>query len=320
MKKHLISVIVPIYKVEKYLDKCVNSIINQTYTDLEIILVDDGSPDNCSAMCDEYAKQDRRIKVIHKANGGLSDARNAGLDICKGEYIAFVDSDDWLEDNYIKIMYDQIIEDKSDMVICGYQRVDEHNKVLNVDRIATNIVRYDNSNKFELLFHNNSIARIVAWNKLYARHIFDTLRYPIGRIYEDEFVIYDVINNCNKITLLPDVLYNYLVRNDSITGTKVVTDKIIHGIDCVKYRLSRMGNGNKYINEVLAELIYAYVNIYIKAKGNKPLRKKIYKMFVQDYDMLMEVVFLKSRLKCRLFRYMPNILAGLMRLKNKNTL
>ena len=115
--EELISVVVPVYNVEKYIDKCINSIINQTYKNLEIILVDDGSPDNCGNICDEYAKKDNRIIVIHKENGGLSDARNTGIEVSKGKYITFIDSDDYISDNYVSFLYNLIIEYKADISI-----------------------------------------------------------------------------------------------------------------------------------------------------------------------------------------------------------
>ena len=123
----MISVIVPVYKVEKYLRQCIESIQRQTYSDLEIILVDDGSPDGCPAICDEYARNDKRIKVLHQENGGLSVARNVGLDIAKGEYIAFVDSDDYIKENMYEMLYNKIVMEDADLIICSYDKVDENN-------------------------------------------------------------------------------------------------------------------------------------------------------------------------------------------------
>ena len=127
--KPLISVIVPIYKVEKYLTICVDSLLHQSYGNLEIILVDDGSPDECPAICDQYQNKDNRIKVIHKKNGGLSDARNAGLDIAQGEYVAFVDSDDFIDEDYICKLYDALQQNRASIAVCGIQIIDESNKV-----------------------------------------------------------------------------------------------------------------------------------------------------------------------------------------------
>ena len=131
MEEELISIIVPVYKVEKYLDKCINSIVSQTYKNLEVILVDDGSPDSCGKMCDEWTKKDTRIKVIHKENGGLSDARNFGLDCAKGKYIQFVDSDDYIEKDMIEFLYKNLKENNADISICSNYMVDEEN-VINV--------------------------------------------------------------------------------------------------------------------------------------------------------------------------------------------
>ena len=119
----LISVVVPIYNVENYIKKCVDSILSQTYKNLEIILVDDGSPDNCPQICDEYAQKDNRIKVIHKENGGLSDARNAGIDISKGKFITFIDSDDYIEKDYVEVLYNSIKENASDMAIGSHKAI-----------------------------------------------------------------------------------------------------------------------------------------------------------------------------------------------------
>ena len=119
MKAELVSVVVPVYKVERYLDKCIGSIVKQTYTNLEIILVDDGSPDNCPQMCDEWAKKDARIRVIHKENGGLSDARNAALDICTGTYVVFVDSDDYVHPEYVSYLYEMIVQHNADLAVCA---------------------------------------------------------------------------------------------------------------------------------------------------------------------------------------------------------
>ncbi|MBR1540013.1 MAG: glycosyltransferase [Clostridia bacterium] len=131
MEEELISIIVPVYKVEKYLDKCINSIVSQTYKNLEVILVDDGSPDSCGKMCDEWTQKDTRIKVIHKENGGLSDARNFGLDCAKGKYIQFVDSDDYIEKDMIEFLYKNLKENNADISICSNYMVDEEN-VINV--------------------------------------------------------------------------------------------------------------------------------------------------------------------------------------------
>lgn len=212
MNNDLISVIVPVYKVEQYLDECVSSIVNQTYKNLEIILVDDGSPDSCGKMCDNWAKKDTRITVIHKENGGLSDARNAGLDIFKGEYVAFVDSDDYVESNYIETLYTNIKD--ADMCLCNITAFSENNQKKAV--VEKGIV--DSDKFFEMMFSpETSQYSVVAWNKLYRRNLWDNVRYPFRKIHEDRYVSCDIISQCSKIVCLEDYLYWYRYHEGSIS-------------------------------------------------------------------------------------------------------
>ena len=184
--KDLISVIVPVYNVEKYLNRCVDSILAQTYTNLEVILVDDGSPDGCPAICDAYVKKDKRVKVIHKANGGQGTARNAGLDIAKGDYISLIDSDDWIEKDFIKILHNYIINNDADLVICNYNEVNEQDQIIKHSNLQYKVYK---SNKFDLLFNQiDTVPVIVPWNKLYKKSVFSNLRYADTRIYEDEAI------------------------------------------------------------------------------------------------------------------------------------
>ena len=210
-----ISVIVPIYKVEKYLKRCVDSIINQTYKNLEIILVDDGSPDNCGRICDEYAKTDDRIRVIHKENGGLSDARNAGIDIASGEYLSFIDSDDWVDENFINLLYKNIVENDADIAITGITCVyDDKSEDMYIPAQGC----INNIRALELLNETGYVYMVVACNKLYKKKMFDNIRYPKGRINEDELVIHKIFYEADKICLLTDKNYYYYQRTDSIMG------------------------------------------------------------------------------------------------------
>ena len=224
MSNEKVSVIVPIYKVEKYLDRCVQSIRNQTYRNLEIILVDDGSPDNCPQMCDTYAKQDDRIRVIHKENGGLSDARNAGIDIATGVYISFVDSDDWIHNQMIEILMGMIEQKQCEISVCQSQYAYEGKEYKDSLYESENIVeqarmitrkesQYDYFDKSD--WRN---AYIVAWNKLYHRRLFDKIRYPKGKVHEDEFTTFKLLYEADGIAWTDTVLYYYFVREDSIMG------------------------------------------------------------------------------------------------------
>lgn len=214
----LISIIVPVYNVEKYLDRCVESIVNQTYNNLEIILIDDGSPDNCPVMCDNWAKKDSRIKVIHKENGGLSDARNVGLDVATGKYIAFVDSDDWIDAQMYQALYESIINTKSDIASCGAKRVWlDGRPTCELIKEANDCV-LERENAMKALISSNGLIQVV-WNKLYKRNVVEGILYPVGLIHEDEFWSWRVISRANRIVVLKESFYNYLQRDDSIMGT-----------------------------------------------------------------------------------------------------
>lgn len=213
----MISVIVPVYNVQSFLKDCVDSIINQTFKNMEIILVDDGSTDDCPFICDEYLKKDNRVKVIHKKNGGLSDARNAGIDIAAGEYITFIDSDDVLEDTMLAYLYELISNAKADMSVCQSMRIDEYGVPLN-DKVPVKKDRIIVGN--EECMHDFLAANdlgTVAWGKLYKRDLFEDIRYPVGKYHEDVFTTYRLVAKCNRIAIGYEQLYLYRERNQSIT-------------------------------------------------------------------------------------------------------
>ena len=214
----LISVIVPIYKVEKYLCKCVDSIINQTYNNLEIILVDDGSPDNCPKICDEYAKQDSRIKVIHKENGGLSDARNAGMKIAKGEYVSFIDSDDYISDDFIETLYTTMKTENSDIVECDIVKFEDGTTPV-VEKENCEINSFSTEKGLLLLIAENKFHQHV-WNKLYKSEIALKIPFEKGKLNEDEFWTYQIFGQAEKVTKINKLIYFYLQRSGSIMGNK----------------------------------------------------------------------------------------------------
>ena len=213
----IISVIIPVYNVEKYLRKCLDSIIYQTYRNLEIILVDDGSTDNCGAICNEYAIRDERITVIHKANGGLGFARNSGLEICTGDYVMFVDSDDWLSIDSVQVLYDQIVADGSGIAIGKHVEAYEDGGIIeacwkiNKKRLLTK------GELFDLLRPNaDNVLPVAAWGKLYKRSIFNNLRYTSVCIAEDLFLYPYIIDRCEKITVTTAIVYYYYQRENSL--------------------------------------------------------------------------------------------------------
>ena len=209
-----ISVIVPVYKVEKYINRCVDSILNQTFFDFELILVDDGSPDNCGEICDEYAKKDNRVVVIHKQNGGLSDARNAGMDWSfansDSKWITFIDSDDWVDANYLCKLYNYSISDNSAITVTSFRKTDNEIE----ETIASCIPRKYSPEEFWVSERTNAV---VAWGKLYKKDLWIDIRYPIGKINEDEFTTYKLLFGQKSILFIPEQLYFYYINNESIT-------------------------------------------------------------------------------------------------------
>lgn len=214
----LISVIVPIYNVERYLPKCVDSILAQTYEELEVILVDDGSPDGCGQICDEYAKKDSRIRVIHKPNGGLSDARNAGMDIMTGQYVGFVDSDDWIEPGMYGTLLALMERYEADMAFGGV--ADDLERDGSVTTVKT-------SNYGDTPFVENKTDAMrryfrgswSAWDKLYRAELFHGIKYPVGEINEDEAIVLHLLDRCQRVCYTNEIFYHYMHRENNQTIT-----------------------------------------------------------------------------------------------------
>lgn len=210
----LISVIIPIYNVEPYLSDCIESIIKQTYTNLEIILVDDGSPDKCGDICDMYAEKDSRITVIHKKNGGLSDARNAGLDIATGKYVTFIDSDDAVALDMVEYLYEMLCESNADITVCQPEIFsDDIPEIKWQDRRIETIT---GSEKCLEYYFKTRYVQSVAWGKLYKKDMFEYVRYPFGKMHEDEFTTYRLISLANRISVGFSKKYFYRIRSGSI--------------------------------------------------------------------------------------------------------
>lgn len=213
----LISVIVPIYKVEQLLSRCIESLLNQKNTNFELILVDDGSPDQCGLICDNYAQKDSRIKVVHKQNGGLSDARNAGLKIATGEYIAFVDSDDWVAPDYLSSMLEALRISESDICECEVLRTSgkvEFEHITQNDMEVYSAVEALKQLVIDGVFHQ------YVWNKLYKRSCIEEIYFPVGKTNEDEFWTYQVFGKAQKIVKTSKTLYYYFQREGSIMGSE----------------------------------------------------------------------------------------------------
>jgi glycosyltransferase involved in cell wall biosynthesis len=220
----LISIIVPIFKVEPYLKRCVDSILGQIYRNLEIILVDDGSPDNCGQICDDYAQIDSRIKVIHKPNGGLSDARNAGLDIATGDYIGFVDSDDFIHPMMFKDLYEQLEKYDADIAQCSFKKITGDEMI--IPKEPYNLKVISNIEALEYIFTTFLVDYIVAWDKLYKKELFKELRFPKSKIHEDEFTTYKLFYWSKKIVVSDKKYYYYFQSPNSIIRSKFSLKKL----------------------------------------------------------------------------------------------
>lgn len=306
----LVSIILPIYKVENYIDKCVNSVINQTYRNIEIILVDDGSPDNCPRICDEYKKVDNRIKVIHKENGGLSDARNAGMDVATGKYIAFIDPDDYVSKDYIEILYENITKNDADISICSFIKVNdgENDKQIEINK---NIVHtFSRMQAFENLYNKEyALNTIVAWNKLYKRELWNDLLYPKGKIHEDEFVICNLIQKSNKIVYTDKVLYYYVQHKSSITGNGY-NEKTFDKFEAFEKR-ANFFKEISYIQlyeKCLYELCLANRMVYIST-DNKVLKNKLNSQFkIVSKQYIKEKFSMKRKAKILILKFSPFVL------------
>ena len=283
-----ISVIVPVYKVANYLSKCIDSIINQSYSNLEIILVDDGSPDSCGQICDNYAASDNRIKVIHKENGGVSDARNAGLSMATGYYVSFVDSDDYIKSRFFHILLDMISKYDLDIAQCDYQEIfeDHENDIESSINLSDNISVYNKYEALSNLYNQNCTKAVVLWNKLYKRSLFKNILFPKVNIHEDEYTIYKIFFNAKKVGVISVPLYYYLQRSNSLVSNiyKIQSFKIIFSgymeqIDF--YQQNKLINLEYLAKTHLENRIFFYI-YQIANKSNKE-KKKLLKYIINYY-------------------------------------
>ena len=281
----LISIIIPVYNVEKYLERCIESVISQTYKNLEIILVDDGSTDSSGKLCDEFAQKDDRIKVIHKKNGGISDARNVGIEQVTGKYVGFADSDDYLEKDMIETLYNLSVKHDADISIVSYYEM-YNNKLISVR----------DSGKLEILDRVEAIRELLidtkiqsyAWNKLFKRELFEGLEFPKGRNFEDIATTLLLFEKSEKVVLLEKPKYYYLRRDNSIVGTRnaktyldyldVIYDKYCYLKD--KYPEIELYNAYNYcINMIWVYTIIVSFEI-----------DEAYEEFTKKYKLLKELI------------------------------
>lgn len=320
-----ISLIVPIYNVEKYLNRCVDSIIRQTYSEIEIILINDGSTDNCLEICNKYKKQDKRIIVVDKENGGLSDARNAGIEIATGKYIMFIDSDDWIDSNMVNRLYSLISKKDACIAQCDFARVyNDENIYFNNENI--NIKVMDSKEAMISIYKNNGVKSIVTWNKIYKKELFNTIRFPKGKIHEDEFTTYKLFDKCKKIIDTDEVMYYYRQRDGSIMKSEF-SIKRLDVIEAIKERIKYFENKGYKELKLLAEnqlqslLRSFYTTIYNSTIENKELylnkivkeiRKNYFKFISNRHvskksKILITIISINDGLYYKIYKFKNNI-------------
>ena len=295
-----ISVIVPVYKVEKYIRKCVDSILAQTFTDFELWLVDDGSPDNCGAICDEYTQKDVRVKVIHKKNGGLSDARNAALDVMNGKYVFFVDSDDWISEDALEIMH-SALEKTGAKVATG--------NIVSVYEDGSEQTLYSPVQEETVLIGDEMLTTLLrpnAWNRLYDAQLFRTLRYPIGRLYEDVFTYHKILAQIDRMVLVGRNTYYYLIRGGSIMNS-AYNIRFTDIVDAVYDRAVWLDSiGQKKLADetrlfVYSQVAVAYAHLNKKDSHHLKRLREIKAIYDECYAKLICSGYIENKQKLRLF-------------------
>lgn len=299
----LISVIVPVYNIEMFVERCIKSIVEQSYKNLEIILVDDGSTDNSANICDEWEKKDSRIKVVHKINGGLSDARNSGLDIVSGEYISFIDGDDFIDKDMYKNMIYYITNYDCDICVCGMCKTE------NGQEFVTRPYNYENK-EFTILDSESGIKEVLndkidvsSCNKLYKKSVIGKLRFPYGKTNEDFAMIYKFFFYSRKIVIINMNLYKYIQRDGSITTTKFNErqfDKFYNCIEMLDFIKSNIPNLTMYAEKYLWYQAFCLLKtLYTKNlfRDYKEYDKELRKVLQKDSNKIINCKILGSKEK-----------------------
>ena len=303
-----ISVIVPVYKVEKYIHKCVDSILAQTFTDFELWLVDDGSPDHCGAICDEYAQIDARVKVIHKKNGGLSDARNTALDVMNGKYIFFVDSDDWISEDALEIMYSALGRTGA-KVATG--------NIVSVREDGTEQALYSPVQDETVLIGEEMLTTLLrpnACNRLYNAEMFQNLRYPVGRLYEDVFTYHKILAQIDKMVLVGKNTYYYLIRSGSIMNSEY-SIKFTDIVDAVYDRAKWLDSiGQQKLADETRLFVYSQVAVafaHLDKNNNQHLErlKEVKAVYDECYNIIIraEHISWKQKVRMAILKYIPSL-------------
>ena len=291
----LISVIVPIYNVEKYLRRCLDSICNQVYSNLEIVLVDDGSTDSSGKIADEYARRDIRFHVIHKQNGGLSDARNVGLSYCHGKYIVFVDSDDYVTEDYVVVLYDLLKHNHADISAVSLTHKEEELSKIN-DSTTTKIYNTKEALQ-DLLYQRISTS---ANAKMYRAELFSDIRYPKGRLYEDVIATYQIFEKATKVVWCDIKKYWYYVRTDSIVRSAFNVKKMDYVYNCEEVLEEVKKKYPALSKAAESRLLWAAIHIWVNFTERKKYPEQyqhVYKTIKQYRNSVMSDKVVSTRNK-----------------------
>lgn len=281
MPQKIISVIVPVYNVQEYLEKCINSILEQTYADLEVILVDDGSTDGSRETCDKLAQNDRRIKVIHQQNAGQSSARNVGLDIATGDYVSFIDSDDWIDNDMYEVLMNLMNRYNPDIVSCGLKNIyKDHVNSIQTDKVVV----FSNEEALEDLFSQHYI-RFEVWNKIYKKELLTSLRFKSGQIHEEIYFSSHALLQANKIVYIDRPMYNYLVDRYGNTNTCFKENKleIFKEFDNM-INLLKMNNMNQCAQRAEVLCLLYVLTFYYQASRHKKISASIKRKLIDVFD------------------------------------
>ena len=303
---NLISVIVPVYNVYGYLDKCIQSIQRQSYPNIEIILVDDGSTDGSGVKCDEYAVKDSRIKVIHKTNGGLSDARNAGIEIAAGKWFSFIDSDDYISETCLEELLTAATDNECQVSVCNMVRVYEDGATEKFYSPVNNTVVLNEDERF------STLKQPSVCNKLFSSDLFQDVRFPVGKYYEDTFVYHILAHRAKRIALNGKDGYFYLSRRDSILGRPKYTDRYFDFVEAVYNRATYLiaNKVDKYAEEACLSLYAAVATAEKNVKRNKYNKEKFDQMYewygiAYNYLMISSGVSIKQKIRLGMLKYFP---------------
>ncbi|SDN22156.1 glycosyltransferase family 2 protein [Alkalicoccus daliensis] len=305
-----ISVIALIYNLENYIALCINSVLDQTFTNFELILVNDGSTDNSGSICEDFASKDNRIRVIHKTNAGIAAARNTGISQSMGEYIAFIDCDDYYHERMLEILYEQMMEDNADIAVCDYEPTPEGMEIGRFNNINT--ITSTHLTSYEALAHlfDEKFTFVVPWNKLYKKEIFNNIKYPNGYLYDDEFTAHRVLDRAKKISYVHLPLYFYVLRKGSSTHSSMTVkkfDKVQALYDRLEFFISK--NYVDLVKPALERFLTYFFWYYLQSQKDLPgaheERKKLKKLYNDLFYIVYKNAAFKQKVIYTTFRISP---------------